>query len=159
MQCFANNASDNSDTSSSISSDLSSDIGTDHNPGFESEFSIGAGFQYSGLLGAQFALKDDDIKYYLSVGLPGFSVGLQKVVSDDDHHSVGFSLGELSAIYGDNDNQYGFLTYNYHLHGFKNGGLVFGTGVGVYQERIYSSHGPHIEEFKPMFTLDIGYKF
>jgi len=132
---------------------------TESDTAFESELSIGAGFQYSGLLGAQFALKDDDIKYYLSVGLPGFSVGLQKVVSDNDHHSVGFSLGELSAIYGDNDNQYGFLTYNYHLHGFKSSGLVFGTGIGVYQERTYSSHGHDIDEFKAMLTLDIGYKF
>lgn len=129
--------------------------------GAEFEFSLGAGFQYSGVIGTQFAVKHQDSKYFVSLGLPGYSLGMQTIVSDNEYHSVGFSIGEIQGIF-DGDSQYGFITYNYHLDGFKNDGWVLGTGLGLYDEesyiplfgneRIYPSK-------KAMLTLDIGYKF
>lgn len=132
----------------------------------EFEFSVGSGFQYSGIIGTQFAVKHQDSKYYLSLGLPGYSFGMQTVVLDNEHHSVGFSVGEIQGIL-EGDSQYGFITYNYHVSGFKNSGWVLGTGFGVYDEHSYKrisftkpGEGKRINpSSKAMFTIDIGYKF
>lgn len=127
--------------------------------GSEFEFSLGTGFQYSGVLGTQFAVKHEESKYFLSVGLPGYSLGMQTIVSDNEYHFVGFSLGEIRWW---TDSQYGFATYNYHMDGFKNNGWVFGVGIGMYDEK---EHTPLFgnesvdPSSKAMFTLDIGYKF
>jgi len=129
--------------------------------GAEFEFSLGAGMQYSGVIGTQFAIKHDDSKYFLSVGLPGYSLGMQTIISDNESHSAGFSLGEIQGIwYG--DSQYGFITYNYHMDGFRKSGWVFGAGVGFYEEESYTplfGNERKNASKKTMFTLDIGYKF
>jgi len=95
------------------------------------------------------------------VGLPGYSLGMQTIISDNESHSAGFSLGEIQGIwYG--DSQYGFLTYNYHMDGFRNNGWVFGAGVGFYEEESYTpmfGNERINSSKKTMFTLDIGYKF
>ncbi len=93
----------------------------------EFEFSLGAGFQYSGL-GTQLAVKHQDSKYFVSVGVPGYSLGMQTIVSDNEYHSVGFSLGEVDGILNDGA-RYGLITYNYHMDGFQYNGWVVGTGV------------------------------
>lgn len=127
----------------------------------EFEFSLGAGFQYSGILGTQFSVKHQDSKYYVSVGLPGYSLGMQTLVSDNDYHSAGFSLGEIKGIF-DGDSRYGFITYNYHADGFKNSGWVLGAGVGFYDEESHTplfGNEPTNPSKKAMFTLDLGYKF
>lgn len=88
------------------------------------EFSVGAGLQYSGILGSQFAIKDDKQKYFVALGLPGASVGMQSVVSEDEKHSVGFSVGVMKGLFS-SDTRYGILTYNYHLNGFKNDVAIY----------------------------------
>jgi len=127
----------------------------------EFELSLGAGFQYSGLIGSQLALKHQDSKYFMSVGLPGYSIGMQTIVSDNEYHSAGFSLGEIQGIF-DGDSKYGFITYNYHVNGFRNSGWVFGAGVGVYDEEsntpLFSNERTNPSK-KTMLSLDIGYKF
>lgn len=129
--------------------------------GSESEFSLGAGFQYSGVVGTQLSVIHQESKYFVSVGLPGYSLGMQTMISDNEYHSVGFSVGEIQGVL-DNDGRYGFITYNYHMSGFKSNGWVLGTGVGFYDEDSYTlilgveSTNP---SKKAMFTLDIGYKF
>jgi len=129
--------------------------------GAEFEFSLGSGFQYSGIIGTQFAVKHQDSKYFMSVGLPGYSIGMQTIVSTNEYHSAGFSLGEIQGIL-DGDSQYGFITYNYHMDGFKNNGWVLGAGVGLYDEESYTPLFGH-ERINPskkaMLTLDVGYKF
>jgi hypothetical protein len=127
----------------------------------EFEFSLGSGFQYSGFLGTQFSVKHQDSKYFLSVGLPGYSLGMQTILSDDEHHSAGFSLGEIQGIF-DGDSRYGFITYNYHLDGFKSNGWVFGAGVGIYDDESYTplfGNERVNPSKKAMITLDVGYKF
>ncbi len=129
--------------------------------GAEFEFSLGAGLQYSGVIGTQFSVKHQDSKYFMSVGLPGYSIGMQKIVSDDESHSAGFTVGRMLGIW-DGGTKYGLITYNYHLDGFKNSGWVFGTGVGVSKEEPYTPlfSNKHVNpSTKVMFTLDIGYKF
>jgi hypothetical protein len=58
---------------------------------------------------------------------------MQTMVSDHDHHSVGFLFGKLHHLF-DGDSQYGFTTYNYHVHSFKSSGWVLGAGVGIYDD-------------------------
>lgn len=129
--------------------------------GTEFELSLGGGFQYSGLLGTQFSVKHDDSKYFMSVGIPGYSIGMQTVVSDNEYHSAGFSLGQIQGIF-DSDSRYGLITYNYHVDGFKNSGWVLGAGVGVYDEESYTSLFGS-DRINPsttaMFSIDVGYKF
>ena len=129
--------------------------------GAEFEFSLGAGFQYSGVIGTQFSVKHQESKYFISVGLPGYSLGMQTIVSDNEYHSAGFSLGEVQGIF-DGDSRYGFITYNYHVDGFKNKGWVLGAGVGVFDEEPYTplfSDERIDPSKKATVTLDIGYKF
>lgn len=129
----------------------------------EFEFSVGAGYQYSGVIGTQFAMKTKQSKYFVSVGLPGASVGMQTVLFDNDHHSMGFSVGRLQEMVADGDQNYGFITYNYHFSGFANSGWVLGAGVGVYDEQAYTPLFSNNQSVNPpskaMITLDIGYKF
>jgi hypothetical protein len=126
------------------------------------EFSVGAGLQYSGILGSQFAIKDDKQKYFVALGLPGASVGMQSVVSEDEKHSVGFSVGVMKGLFS-SDTRYGILTYNYHLNGFNNDGVVFGLGAGYSsadEYKVFFGGGEVAEEDKGLiFSLDIGYKF
>lgn len=128
--------------------------------GAEFEFSLGAGLQYS-VVGTQLAVKHEDSKYFVSVGVPGYSLGMQTIVSDNEYHSLGFSLGKLDGLLNDGG-RYGLLTYNYHMSGFKNDGWVFGTGVGFYDEKSYTQLFTN-ERISPskkaLFTIDIGYKF
>ncbi len=127
----------------------------------EFEFSVGGGFQYSGIIGTQFALKNEESKYYISLGLPGYSIGMQTLISDNHHHSLGLSVGEIQGLL-DGDSRYAFITYNYHFTGFSHNGWVFGAGLGGYDEQAYvplfgnESINPST---KAMFTVDIGYKF
>ena len=128
--------------------------------GAEFEFSLGVGFQYS-VVGTQFAIKHQDSKYFVSLGVPGYSLGMQTIVSDNEYHSVGFSLGEIRGIF-DNGSRYGHINYNYHMNGFKNDGWVFGTGVGFYQQNSYTplfGNERLSPSRKAMFIVDIGYKF
>ena len=130
--------------------------------GGDFEFSVGGGYQYSGIIGTQFAFKEDDKKYFISLGLPGVSVGMQSTFSNNENHSVGFSVGKLAGIFSA-DIEYGFITYNYHFGGFRNNGWVLGTGIGYYnrdQHRIFFGGGEVNErESGIALTFDIGYKF
>ncbi len=130
--------------------------------GTEFEFSLGGGFQYSGVIGTQFAIKQNDTKYFVSVGLPGYSLGMQTAFSSSNRHSIGFSLGKIS-FWGDDVDTYGFLTYNHHFDGFENDGWVLGAGVGFYNEAAYSLSFEDGKRKNPkaiaMYTVDIGYKF
>jgi hypothetical protein len=129
--------------------------------GAEFEFSLGAGFQYSGIIGTQFSVKHQDSKYFMSVGLPGYSLGMQTILSENEYHSAGFSFGEIQSIF-DGNSRYCFITYNYHVDGFKSSGWVLGAGVGIYDEESYTPLFGN-ERINPskkaMLTLDIGYKF
>lgn len=130
--------------------------------GADFEFSVGGGFQYSGVIGTQFAIKDDNKKYFISFGLPGISVGMQSAFSNNDKHSVGFSVGKLSGFYSA-DTEFGFITYNYHFTGFKNNGWVLGTGIGYYSQdenkKFFGGGQINERESGVALTFDIGYKF
>jgi hypothetical protein len=43
---------------------------------------------------------------------------MQTIITDDEYHSIGFSLGEIVGIL-DGDRRYGLITYNYHVDGLK----------------------------------------
>jgi hypothetical protein len=130
--------------------------------GGDFEFSVGGGYQYSGIIGTQFTFKEDDKKYFISLGLPGISVGMQSTFSNNENHSVGFSVGKLAGVLSA-DTEYGFITYNYHFSGFQNNSWVLGTGIGYYNQdehmEFFSSGKPKERENGMALTFDIGYKF
>jgi hypothetical protein len=125
------------------------------------EFTIGAGHEYGGILGGQFAYKTEYSKYYGSVGLIGFSTGFQTTFSKNSKHAYGVTVG-AEAI--DSEEGFLFATYNYHFKGFSNNGFVIGTGVGFTKgDGVPMGGGCIIDcqgaEKKAMVTLNIGYKF
>lgn len=121
----------------------------------EFEFSAGAGHQYGGFIGGQFSYKNENSKYYGSVALVGYSVGLQTTFSENSKHSFGATIGQ-SVVIGD----YGFLflNYDYHIEGFQNKGWVTGVGLGFKREEEGRVLGAEIKT-TPSITFDLGYKF
>ncbi|OCQ22597.1 hypothetical protein A7985_01120 [Pseudoalteromonas luteoviolacea] len=125
------------------------------------EFSSGIGLQYGGIVGVQAALKQENSKYFASLGLYGVSVGGQYVVSENTKHALGFNAGRMLLIFGDYTD-YVALTYNYHVSGFHNSGWELGTGVGYFvneeSSTIFSSKVIEEEKEANLF-INIGYKF
>ncbi|MCO4320733.1 hypothetical protein [Aliidiomarina quisquiliarum] len=66
----------------------------------EFDWSVEAGLQYSGIIGTQLGVKHNHSKYFVAVGLPGYSVG------------------EIEVIFNSTA-RYGVVTYNYHPSGFN----------------------------------------
>lgn len=127
----------------------------------EFEFSLGIGAQYSGI-GTQFAYKNLKTKYFVSAGIPAYSLGMQRVISDNNKHSAGFSLGQYKGLFTDKDSKYGLITYNYHFTNFQESGWVLGTGIGYVKENSFKALFSDVEkqsESSAFITLDIGYKF
>ncbi|WP_019028947.1 hypothetical protein [Colwellia piezophila] len=125
------------------------------------EFAIGAGHEYGGILGGQFAYKTEYSKYYGSVGVVGFSTGFQTTFSKNSKHAYGVTVG-AEAI--DSSEGFLFATYNYHFKGFSNNGFVIGTGIGFTKgDGVPLGGGCYVDcpstEKKAMITLNIGYKF
>ncbi len=126
------------------------------------EFAIGAGHEYGGVLGGQFAYKTEYSKYYGSVGLIGFSTGFQTTFSKNSKHAYGMTVG--SELFT-SPSGFLFATYNYHFKGFSNNGLVIGTGIGITKAGGDSESGGHCgslcgeTETSTSVTLNIGYKF
>lgn len=127
----------------------------------EFDWSVGAGLQYSGIIGTQLGVKHNHSKYFVSLGLPGYSVGMQTMIGASELHSVGFSVGEIEVIFNSTA-RYGVVTYNYHPSGFNNKGWVFGGGVGIFDEkkhRLLFTNQYENPSAKAILTLDVGYKF
>ncbi|MAT39868.1 MAG: hypothetical protein CL946_09725 [Ectothiorhodospiraceae bacterium] len=122
-------------------------------------FSLGAGLQYSGVLGTQFSFRQKNIKYHLSVGVPGYSLGLEKSFSRYNNHSVGLVAGEMFMLFAKENAKYSFATYNYHFSGFSNSGWVIGGGLGLYKEGAASWGDDDDPKAKTTYTVDVGYKF
>jgi len=126
----------------------------------EFEAAIGAGHEYGGVLGGQFAYKTEYSKYYASVGIVGFSTGFQTTFSKNSKHAYGVTLGAEAM---ESSEGFLFATYNYHFKGFSNNGFVVGTGVGFTKGDSAWPGNCFIDcpsaEKKAMVTLNIGYKF
>ncbi len=124
------------------------------------EFALGAGHEYGGLIGGQFAYKTEYSKYYASLGFFGYSTGFQTTFSKNSKHAYGVTVG-AEAI--DSEEGFLFATYNYHFKGFSNNGFVIGTGIGFTKGdginlACCDFDSPSAEK-KAMVTLNIGYKF
>jgi len=123
----------------------------------EYETTVGLGHQYGGVLGTQFSYKTASSKYYGSVGLVGISTGFQTTFSENAHHAFGVVVGKESI---QSEDGFLFVTYDYHVNGFAQNGLVIGTGLGVTREDAGGFYADTGEiETTPSVTLNIGYKF
>lgn len=123
----------------------------------EYETTIGMGHQYGGLIGAQLSYKTLSTKYYAAIGGVGIALGAQTVFNSQNKHTYGFVIGkeELHAEEG-----FFFVTYDYHLNGIENNGLVIGTGIGITRadEHDWFADRGKVET-TPFVTLNFGYKF
>lgn len=123
------------------------------------EAAVGMGHQYGGVLGAQLAYKTKSSKYFGAIGLFGVAAGFQTTFSENSKHVYGFTLGKQEL---DGEDGFIFATYDYHLNGFTNNGLMIGTGIGIIREDQagwWADNPNHKTETSTGVTLTFGYKF
>jgi hypothetical protein len=121
----------------------------------EFEVSTGLGHQHGGVIGVQLANKTDFSKYYLSLGYLGAAIGFDTTLEKNSKHSYGMVAG-IEAITSAEEG-FGFITYNYHLNGFSNDGLVLGVGVGI--KKGEGIMGEPDSDASAAMTVNLGYKF
>ncbi|WP_440905286.1 hypothetical protein ACMZOO_02785 [Catenovulum sp. SX2] len=129
----------------------------------ETEISVGLGYPFgSPTLGVQYAAKIDIFKVYASLGLVGYSTGLELAVSKNKKHSLGVTWGsELLS----SDEGFGFITYSYHFNSFTSKGFLAGLGVGYTREEVGFENesgnwnGTGEIDTLPTLSLILGYKF
>ena len=91
-------------------------------------FSFGLGYEYGGVIGAKYSIRDEDNHYFASLGLIGAAAGYQKIMDADEKHLFGIVVGAEEFTSED-----GFigLNYNYHANGFNSEGWTVGLVAGM----------------------------
>ncbi len=123
----------------------------------EHSLSVGAGYQYGGLLGAKLGLQSDNHVLYGSLGLIGAAAGYQYLVDENKHHAFGVSVG--SEVVSSED---GFLlaTYDFYLNGYQKPGFHIGINAGTRREDSASFWANNEDsQFSTVVSLSVGYKF
>lgn len=99
------------------------------NSSFSKEgFSTGFGYEYGGVLGVKYSIRDQYNHYFGSLGVIGAAIGYQKIIDEDEKHLLGFVAGieELTSEDG-----FISLNYNYYVNGFDSEGWVVGLSFGI----------------------------
>ena len=123
-------------------------------------FTVGLGTQYGGL-GSQYVINHEDSKYYVALGLPGASVGMKTLISENQYHSMGTNYGKIFGLYN-YDTEFVAMTYNYHFNGFKRRGWELGAGLGYMKETRYKylfSNKKREEKTGSRIVFNLGYSF
>lgn len=123
------------------------------------EYSVGLGLPYGGI-GGKIAYKTEESKYYVGIGVPAVTIGMQTVVNDNLHHSWGGYVGRGFSLFS-SDVDFAAISYSYHLDGFDNQGWEFGMAGGYYQEDEDGGifNVPEDTEEGGFITLNVGYNF
>ena len=126
-------------------------------------FSAGIGYEYGGVIGAKYSIRDQDNHYFASLGLIGAAVGYQRIMDTDEKHLFGVVAGaeEFSS-------EEGFigLNYNYHPSGFNSKGWTVGVVAGMRRtdgdpleiSGIFFGDEAEVET-KALLGLSFGYSF
>ena len=122
----------------------------------ETQYTVGLGYQYGGVLGAQVAYIDGNNKYFASLGLIGAALGAQRVFGSERKHSFGVVIGKEELT---SEDGFTLVTYNYHASGFNNTGLVFGLSAGVKSEDAGFYVDYNGTKTDGVVMINIGYKF
>ena len=124
----------------------------------EFQSSVGMGHQYGGIIGAQLAYKNDQSKYFASLGVVGAALGFQSSFEPDSHYSYGVVLGREAL---QSEDGFVFITGNYHFNGFNQSGWTVGLGFGVTREDDsgFFGNSPGTTSSNTSLTLNIGYEF
>ncbi|MDP2560809.1 hypothetical protein [Psychrobium sp. 1_MG-2023] len=126
----------------------------------EVDFGLGLGTQYGGV-GGQLIIDQQQTKYFIALGIPGYSIGMKSVISDHQHHSWGLNAGVIDGIFS-SDTQFAGVTYNYHFDGFENDGWELGLVAFYYREKEHKRLFSHIvdeEETGVGISFNLGYSF
>lgn len=126
-------------------------------------FSAGVGFEYGGLIGAKYSIRDQDNHYFGSLGLLGAAIGYQKIMDTDEKHLFGIVAG--AEEFASEDGFIG-LNYNYHANGFNSEGWTVGFVAGVRRTDgdpleiggIFGADEPETET-KALVGVSFGYSF
>ncbi|MBM7070945.1 hypothetical protein JQC92_02665 [Shewanella sp. 202IG2-18] len=122
----------------------------------DTSFSLGAGYQYGGVLGVRYNYQNQNHVFFGSLGLVGGALGYQYVFSDDKH-SLGVNVG--SEVLTSEDG-FAVLAYEFYPKGFKDGGWQFGVSGGMRREDESGSFGKVGKtKSEPAVMVSIGYKF
>jgi hypothetical protein len=125
-------------------------------------FSAGIGFEYGGLIGAKYSIRDQDNHYFGSLGLLGAAIGYQKIMDTNEKHLFGIVAGAEEFT-----SEEGFigLNYNYHANGFHSEGWTVGFVAGIRRTdgdplEVGGLFGGETEtETKALVGVSFGYSF
>lgn len=94
----------------------------------EPAISAGFGYQYGGVLGTKYTIKNGQDSYFASIGLVGVAAGYQRFLDDDATKAFGIVLGTEVLT---SEEGFAAITYNYYPQGYGNKGWGFGLSAGV----------------------------
>ena len=124
---------------------------------FDSSISLGAGYQYGGVLGVRYNVVNDKHLYFASLGLVGGALGYQYLFDQNNRHAIGLSVGSevLSS-----ENGFAVIVYEFYPSGFDTSGWQLGISTGLRTEDdggFFSDSGSNKTKLALMFS--VGYKF
>ncbi|MFC1519184.1 MULTISPECIES: hypothetical protein [unclassified Shewanella] len=122
-----------------------------------SSFTVGAGYQYGGVLGARYHFQHDSHVFSAALGLVGGALGYQYFVDESQSHSFGLSLGSEALT---SEDGFAVINYEYYPSGFAQSGWQFGVSAGLRREDEGGSFGDHGDtKTDPAAMISVGYKF
>ncbi|MCF2907636.1 hypothetical protein L1285_04790 [Pseudoalteromonas sp. DL2-H2.2] len=123
----------------------------------DNSLTVGTGYQYGGVLGAQYSANNGKNRFFGSLGLFGAALGYQRIIGQSNHHTVGAMFGSEVLT-----SEKGFvsLTYNYYTQGVNNSGWVFGLSAGARREDSGSFFAATDDsETEGYAWFNVGYRF
>ncbi len=124
---------------------------------FNSSISVGAGYQYGGVLGVRYNIVNDKHLYFGSLGLVGGALGYEYFLDQNNKHAIGLSVG--SEVLTSEDG-FAMIVYEFYPSGFDASGWQLGISSGLRREdesSFFARRGDTETKFALMFSA--GYKF
>ena len=122
----------------------------------ENKISAGAGFQYGGAVGVQYAINaGESSRVFASIGLVGAAVGYEYAFSEQN--AISFAVGS-EQLYSEKG--FVMLEYNHYFQGRKNAGWRFGVGIGITRQdqgSWWADYGKTDTKATP--SINLGYQF
>jgi hypothetical protein len=129
---------------------------------FDSSISVGAGYQYGGVLGVRYNIVNDKHLYFGSLGLVGGALGYEYFLDQNNKHAIGLSVGSEVLT---SENGFAVIVYEFYPSGFDANGWQLGVSSGLRREDSFSSVEGSIfpnksgSKTKLALMFSAGYKF
>ncbi len=123
----------------------------------QAEFSLGTGYPYGGVIGAQYGMQQQQHLYTLALGLVGGAAGYHYLLDQQQRHSLGMLAGSETIT-----SEKGFvaLQYSYYPQGVGQSGWRLGLNAGQRREDSSSFYGNQGQTHShTLLAVHLGYQF